>query len=379
MEKSDRRPRAARDGRPSMMLSLIRQSIVGRDMAVGLGHGQRGVAVMIGISTAILAAAALHLASGIFAPVAFALFVMALVWPLQKGLRRVLPQLPALFLTLTVTVVVLLGFVSLTVWGFSQAAQWLIANAGRFQALYMQGAGWLEGHGLYVAGTFVETFNVGWLIRFFQGVATRVNGMLGFAVVTAIFVMLGLLEVDVMRRKLAGAEAGAAGPALLKAGEEIAVKFRRYMMVRTVMSAFTGLAIWLFAAATGLDLALAWGVIAFVLNYIPFIGPLVATLLPTLFAVVQFESWQMALAVFAGMNVIQFFSGSYIEPRVAGKALAMSPFLVLLAVFFWAFMWGIAGAFIGVPLVIALLVICDQHEESRWAARLLSGRPPGEG
>ncbi len=338
--------------------------------------GQRGVAVMIGITTAILTAAALQLASGIFAPVAFALFIMALVWPLQKSLQRLMPQLLALFITLTVTIVVLLGLVSLTVWGFGRAAQWLIANAARFQTLYMQGAGWLEGHGLYAAGTFVETFNVGWLIRFFQSVAARVNGMLGFSVVTAIFVMLGLLEVDIMRRKLAGAEAGEAGHSLLRASEEIAQKFRRYMVVRTAMSFFTGLAIWAFAAAAGLDLAFAWGVIAFVMNYIPFIGPLVATLLPTLFAVVQFESWQMAVAVFAGMNVIQFFSGSYIEPRIAGKALSMSPFIVLLSVFFWAFMWGLPGAFIGVPLVIAALVVCDQHESSRWVARLLSGQAP---
>ncbi|MDQ0510099.1 AI-2E family transporter [Ancylobacter amanitiformis] len=337
---------------------------------------QRGTATMIAICTAILVAAALFLASSIIAPVAFALFIIALVWPLQKALQRALPQLLALFITLAVTIVVLLSLASLTLWGFGRAAQWLIANAARFQALYMSGAGWLEGHGLYVAGTFVETFNVSWLIRFFQGVASRVNGMVGFGVVTAIFVMLGLLEVDVIRAKLAGAELGEGGRRLLVASEEIARKFRRYMLVRSVMSAFTGLAIWAFAAAAGLDLAFAWGVIAFVLNYIPFIGPLMATLLPTLFAVAQFESWQMAVAVFAGMNVIQFFSGSYIEPRIAGKALAMSPFIVLLSVFFWAFMWGLPGAFIGVPVMIAVLVLCDQYDGSRWVARLLSGRTP---
>ncbi|WP_416339750.1 AI-2E family transporter [Paracoccus sp. (in: a-proteobacteria)] len=86
----------------------------------------------------------------------------------------------------------------------------------------------------------------------------------------------------------------------------------------------------------------------------------------------------MAVAVFAGINVIQFFSGSYIEPRIAGKALTMSPFIVLFSVFFWAFMWGLPGAFIGVPLVIAALTICDQYDASRPIARLLSGRPPAD-
>jgi hypothetical protein len=217
--------------------------------------GNRGIGIMIGISTAILIAGALYLARSIFAPVAFAFFVIALVWPLQKALQARIPKLLALFVTLIVTVVVILVLASMTAWGFGRAAQWLIANAARFQALYMQGAEWLEGHGLYAAGTLMETFNVSWLIRFFQGVATRLNGMVGFAVVTFIFVMLGLLEIDVIQRKLASSEGGEAGRRLLRAAEEIASKFRRYMMVRTVMSVLTGLAMWGFAAAAGLDLA----------------------------------------------------------------------------------------------------------------------------
>ncbi|WP_322997407.1 AI-2E family transporter [Castellaniella sp.] len=338
----------------------------------------RSIGIMIGISTALLIMAALYLARSIIAPVAFAFFIVALVWPLQRTLQSVLPKLLALFITLAVTIVVLLVFASMTAWGFGRAAQWLMANAARFQALYMNGAEWLEGHGLYAAGTLMETFDVSWLIRFFQSIVTRLNGMVGFAVVTFIYVMLGLLEIDILQRKLMSAEGGATGQRLSKAASEIASKFRRYMVVRSIMSLLTGLAMWGFAVAAGLDLAFAWGVIAFALNYIPFVGPLVAMLLPTLFAVAQFESWQMAVAVFAGINVIQFFSGSYIEPRIAGKALTMSPFIVLFSVFFWAFMWGLPGAFIGVPLVIAALTICDQYDASRPVARLLSGRPPAD-
>jgi predicted PurR-regulated permease PerM len=95
---------------------------------------------------------------------------------------------------------------------------------------------------------------------------------------------------------------------------------------------------------------------------------------PTLFALVQFESWQLAIAVFAGLNLIQFLIGSYLEPRMAGAALSISPFMVLLAVFFWSFLWGIAGAFVGVPIVIAFLAVCNEHDSTRWIAQLLSGR-----
>ena len=149
------------------------------------------------------------------------------------------------------------------------------------------------------------------------------------------------------------------------------------MLVRSAMSVLTGLVMWVFALLAGLELATAWGVIAFVLNYIPFIGPLVATVFPTLFAIAQFESWELAVIVFVCLNLIQFLIGSYFEPRFAGAALSISPFLMLFAVFFWAFLWGIPGAFIGVPIVIAVLAFCEEHESTRWMATLLSGREQG--
>jgi predicted PurR-regulated permease PerM len=113
-------------------------------------------------------------------------------------------------------------------------------------------------------------------------------------------------------------------------------------------------------------------VIAFVLNFLPFIGSFVATLLPTLFAAAQFESLSYALAVFIGLNILQFVIGSYIEPRVAGSAVSVSPFMVLFAVFFWGMLWGVAGAFIGVPILIALAIVCARYPPARAIAVLLS-------
>jgi len=336
---------------------------------------QSEIRIMLGIGVVILSGAALYFARSVVAPVAFALFIIALVWPMQETLQARIPKFVAMLITLTITIgaVAVLGYMVL--WGFSQAGRWLVTNAARFQALYSETATWLEGHGLYSAGTLANSFNASWLLGIFQSAATQLNRILAFAVVTFIFVMLGLLEVDIIQRKLASTEGGAIGPRLLATCDEIAGKLRKYMIVRSVMSGLTGIAIWAFAALMGLELAPAWGAIAFALNYIPFVGPLMATLLPTLFALAQFGSWETAAAVFIGMNVIQFFSGSYIEPRVAGKALAISPFVVLFAVFFWSFLWGISGAFIGVPLAIAALTILEQSPSSRWAAQLLSGRP----
>jgi AI-2 transport protein TqsA len=334
----------------------------------------RSALTMLGLITAVLLFAALYFARSILAPVAFSLFVIAIVWPLQRTLEIRVPRLLALVATLVVTLLVIAVLGYLIVWAFSTVGRWLIDNALRFQALYVQWTDWLEEHGILVTSFLVENFNAGWLIRAVQEIGRRLQGFVTFVVITFVFTALGLLEVEIARKNIETLNNKQAARAILQASTQIADKFQRYMLVRSAMSVLTGLVVWAFALVAGLELATAWGVIAFVLNYIPFIGPLVATVFPTLFALLQFGSWQLAVIVFVGLNVIQFLIGSYLEPRIAGAALSLSPFLVLFAVFFWAFLWGIPGAFIGVPIVIAALALCEQRESTRWIAALLSGR-----
>jgi predicted PurR-regulated permease PerM len=248
--------------------------------------------------------------------------------------------------------------------------RYVVLDAERFQRLYDQIAGWLEGHGIVVATLWQEHFNIGWVFRVFQEIAAIVNGMLSFIIVVMIYVMLGLLEIDAAAARLRNMGDSVFGRVALAGCVATSAKFRRYLLVRTLMSVITGVLVWGFILLLGLPLASEWGVIAFVLNYIPFIGPLIATVLPTCFAIAQFDAWQDAVVMFACLNVIQFLVGSYLEPMVAGSTLSMSPFLVLLAVFFWTWLWGIAGALIGVPIVIAVLTICEQHESTRWVAEL---------
>jgi len=329
---------------------------------------------MLGLSTAVLLFAGLYFARSILAPVAFSLFVIAIVWPLQRTLETRVPRLLALVATLVVTLLVIAVLGYLIVWSFGTVGRWVIDNALRFQALYLQWTDWLEEHGILVTSFLVENFNAGWLIRAVQEIGGRLQGLVTFVVITFVFTALGLLEVDIARKNIETLSNKEAAQTILQASTLIADKFQRYMLVRSAMSVLTGLVVWAFALLAGLELATAWGVIAFVLNYIPFIGPLVATVFPTIFALVQFGSWQLAAIVFLALNLIQFLIGSYLEPRIAGAALSLSPFVVLFAVFFWAFLWGVPGAFIGVPIVIAALTLCEQRESTRWIAALLSGR-----
>jgi predicted PurR-regulated permease PerM len=305
-------------------------------------------------------------------PVAFALFIIAIVWPLQRRLQAILPQVIAVLVTAAVALLAIGVGGWLVVWGFGGIAQWVIANAARLQGLYMHAADLLERRGLYAAELFAEQVNVLWLVQVLRAIGGSLQGVLTFSVVTFVFVILGLLEVEPLGRRLRRIGDGAVGATAIDTVAEIAARLQTYMLVRLGMSVLTGLAFWIFTAVDGLELRREWGVIAFVLNFIPFIGPFVATLLPTLFAAAQFESIYAALVVFIGLNLLQFVIGSYIEPRVAGTAVSVSPFMVLFAVFFWGMLWGIAGAFIGVPILIALATVCARHPAARPIAALLS-------
>lgn len=339
----------------------------------------RPLRVMVGLIAVIAVLAALNVASTVLAPVVCAIFIIALVWPMQKSLQEHLPQLMALAIVMLVTVSVFLLFAVLASWGFTRVGRTLIAEAGRFQTLYSQAEAWLEGHGIVIAGVWNEHFDVRWLLSTMQGVTSRLNTTVTFWLVAVIYVILGLLEVSVIHRKLDAMRDRDAARILLDGSIIIAAKIRRYMWIRTLMSLATGGMVWALATVSGLQLAGEWGVIAFTLNYIPFIGPFIATMFPTLYALAQFESLQAALLVFACLNVIQFVIGSYIEPRVAGSALAISPFIVLFSVFLWTYLWGFFGAFIGVPISIAVLTFCALHPSSRWVADLFgaSERPAG--
>lgn len=276
---------------------------------------------------------------------------------------------------LSVVVVAVLAL--LVAWAFGRIARWLATDGAQIQSLYEFARTWLEGHGIPLAGLWAEHFNMRWLVQALQGIAGRLNTIVVFWLVVLIYVILGLLEVDDVAHKARALDNKTVAQILVDGNAASAAKLRRYFLIRTLMSVATGALVCALAIAFGLQFATEWGVLAFALNYIPFIGPFAATLFPTLCALAQFASWQAALALFICLNITQFVIGSYIEPRVAGRALAMSPFVVLFSVFFWTFLWGLFGAFIGVPIVIALLTFCARHPSSRWLPDML-GAPAAE-
>src|ERR1700681_2807587 len=112
----------------------------------------RTLKITVGIIAAVLVAAAAAQASAVFAPLALAFFIIAIVWPLQRRLQARMPKLLALAITMIVTVAVCLAFASLAVWGFGRVGRSLVTDTARYQALYDSMVTWLDGHGVSIAG-----------------------------------------------------------------------------------------------------------------------------------------------------------------------------------------------------------------------------------
>lgn len=329
----------------------------------------RDVQILLAI---VLVVTALYFARNLFEPIAFALFGIALVWPIQKALEARLPKAVALFLTILLTLFVMFVLTMAVVWSINDVVRWAILNAASFQALYERWTSWLTEHGIHFTEGFGQ-YNARAFVGVLRAIAAGANTFTGFSIGVFLLLTFSLTELDAFRSRL-NALTPRIGQDVARTAVSIAGKIRKYMLIRTVASLATGVAVFVFTLSMGLDLAIAWGVISFVLNYIPYVGPLIAVILPVAFASVQFESWQTVIFIFGGLYLIQFLIGNYLEPVIAGRSLSISPLVMLVAFFFWAFLWGMPGAFIGIPVTIALLTICEQNPSLNWLAKLCSAR-----
>lgn len=152
----------------------------------------------------------------------------------------------------------------------------------------------------------------------------------------------------------------------------IADAVRQYLSVKTFVSLLTGVLAYIILELFGVDFPVLWAFLIFLLNYIPYLGSLIATLLPTLLAIFQFESFLMGFWVFLCIQSVQTVVGTFVEPRFAGKSLNLSPTVVLFSLAFWGALWGIVGVAIAIPISSILVIILSEFPSTRNAAILLS-------
>jgi len=145
-----------------------------------------------------------------------------------------------------------------------------------------------------------------------------------------------------------------------------------YILVKTLISAATGAMIFLLASFFNLDLAVAIGVMTFVLNFIPNVGSIIATLLIAIVAHVQLGDATTTGLIFGIAGIVQFVNGNIIDPSLMGRALRLSSFGIIISLAFWGAVWGIPGMFLSVPIMVMLMVVCSHVPALRPIAILLS-------
>jgi AI-2 transport protein TqsA len=159
--------------------------------------------------------------------------------------------------------------------------------------------------------------------------------------------------------------------------KEIETAVRRYIVTKFAISAVTGLLVWLILDLLGLRMAFVFGFLTFLLNFIPNIGSIIATLLPLPLALAQFDNIWAIIGVVAIPGALQLVIGNAIEPKLLGRGLELHPVTILLALAFWGLLWGFMGMVLAVPITAIIRIILIRYETTRAMGLLLGGKLPG--
>jgi predicted PurR-regulated permease PerM len=201
-----------------------------------------------------------------------------------------------------------------------------------------------------------------WVFGGLQGAASSL-------ILTALFVFFLLASQALIERRL---HLVVVGPRSRLALARTVRGVETYLWVQTITSVINGAAAGLVMLAVGLDHWLIWAIALFALSYIPFIGVAVGSIGPALFAILQFPSLWPSLVIFLGIQLIAFVVGNLIWPKLQADKQNMDPSVTLLSLGVWSIVWGLPGAFLAVPLTLALIYQLAASERLHWIAILLS-------
>ena len=183
-----------------------------------------------------------------------------------------------------------------------------------------------------------------------------------------VFIFLGflLLAKPYFKYKLMQALSQNRAEQVGRIAESISRQIGSYLILQFMISIITGILVWIALAIIGVDFAATWGILAFILNFIPTVGSIIASILPILVAAVQFfpNYWPPFFCLLSLLS-IQMVMGNVLSPKIMGDRLNMSPVTILLSLLFWGWLWGIIGALLSVPFTAALLIICENIEPLR--------------
>jgi AI-2 transport protein TqsA len=147
-----------------------------------------------------------------------------------------------------------------------------------------------------------------------------------------------------------------------------------YLLLKTLVSVMTGVLSYIAMLFIGVDAALFWAFLIFLLNYIPTIGSLLGTLFPATFALMQYGELMPFVWVLIAVGVIQVIVGNIIEPKIMGDSLNISALVVIMTLSFWGLVWGVIGMILSVPITVIIIIICAEFPKTRFIAIMLSDK-----
>lgn len=211
------------------------------------------------------------------------------------------------------------------------------------------------------------------LSKFMSDVALSLTSIAGSTGLIVIYLIFLFLEQKSFGTKI---KALAQGPKqeqdILRIIRKIQSDIRLYIGIKTFTSALTGILSFLIMESLGLQFASFWALLIFLLNFIPSIGSILATIFPSLLALMQFDVSGKFFAIAIGVSVLQFLIGNLLEPRLMGSSLNLSPLVILFSLTFWGAMWGIPGAFLCVPIMVILMIVLSHFPPTQPVAIMMS-------
>ncbi len=325
----------------------------------------------------ILVFATLKIAYVVTLPLVIALFLFLFFNPLLNRLEKL--KVPR-WLGVTIVMVLLLVTLTVAVWFFFFTIDRLIQRLPMYIRRFVVIDAWIaEKIGLDSGTSFLTYLNFDWqgiILSSLTSVSGKAISFISRASLVYIFVFFLLLERQSLIPKLKVAIPSGKGMRLAVLFERVNRQISKYLLLKALISLATGVLFYLASLATGLDFAIMWGVLAFVLNFIPSIGSIIITAMTIVMAILQFfPIWANVIYVAVLMISIQMVLGNILDPRIQGVQLNLSPFIILVSLSVWGYIWGVAGMFLAVPITSVIQIVCANVQSLKSIAVMIgSGR-----
>jgi AI-2 transport protein TqsA len=209
-----------------------------------------------------------------------------------------------------------------------------------------------------------------------QAVASAMGVVFVGLFLVLFLVLLALSEAETWEAKFDALPPRGAGGWRRAAGT-LGAALRRFIVTRAAVGVISATAYSLWLLPFGLELILVWAILTFLMNFIPNIGAVISGVFPTVYAFLTLDLGT-ALVIGAGLTLIEQVIGNWVDPRMQGNQVALSPLVILVAVVFWSWVWGVAGAFLGTPMTLAIMILCNAVAGLRPVALILSNQPSPE-